>query len=784
MRRFSITAQYQVPFVLMVVITGLFAGFLGMESSGKLVEELGDSLFSQVNTDLYHKVHTFLEGPQQINRINASVIGLGGGIPNKTELIRTFFAQLKEVDSVVSIEYADSTNESFGVVRDNFDVAFAYGESGQQTGHTYELYEINDGMVKYDTQLWSLEKYDVRERSWYKNAVEAKTPTWTEIYPWPNGNVGLDAITVIQLPDGRQSVLDASLTLGKIRTFLSNLKSDKVAQLYILEKDGAIVSGTDIESPVNVISEEIFERNYAAQSGSKFLRAAYTAIIADGGMTSAVGKTHQVTIAGEKSYLFQVTKYTDDYGLELYMLVLVPREVILGRATNAMIVTILLTSAAILISVTISYLISNAITKPIAKFASTIKSFAATGNLPELPVATSKEMSGLIDSFKNMSKKIAAQVQQLKEKETYLAWENEKLHSTLESVGEGVIVVDESQRIMLANKLAATLTGYSIISLKGSRLGDVVHLRREDETVSVDDFVSLALAKKKRLETWTRTTIVAKNGIEVPVFCIASPIVLDSGKLLGCVLVIRDITEEQRIDGAKKELLSIASHQLRTPLSTVKWYAELALGKQAENLRAVQKNALKEIKDTNEGMIELVNTLLSASQFELGVFDIQLERIDIHDLVDDTIQFYRKSITDKKLRVEVEFAKDARYYYCDKKLSGIIIQNLISNAVKYSNNDGRIHVTGARDTKHYEITVFDEGIGIAAQDREKMFSRFYRGDAARKHAPEGTGIGLYIVKSVVERCGGTITFKSNERKGTTFVVRFPAKGMKKTSEKK
>jgi PAS domain S-box-containing protein len=681
---------------------------------------------------------------------------------------------------VVSIEYADSSNETFGIVRDNFEVDVAYGESGQQTGYTYKLFEIDDGTIKHDNLLWSLEKYDARERSWYRKAVEANSPTWTEIYPWPNGNVGLDAITVVQMPDGKQAVLDASLTLGKIRTFLNNLKSDKVAQLYILEKDGAIVSGTDIESPVNVISEENFERTYAAQSSSRYLQAAYSAMVADGGIVDSVGRTHLITVEGEKPYVVQVTKYADDYGLELYMLVLVPREVVLGRATSALIVTFLLTAAAISISVVVSYLISRAITMPISKFANAIKEFAATGKVTELPVATSREVVGLIDSFKTMSKKITAQVQQLKVKETYLAWENEKLHSTLESVGEGVVVVDEKQTIMLANKLAATLTGYPITSLKGSRLGEVVQLKGGEEAVDIDDFVSLALTKRKRLETWAQTSVVSKNGREIPIFCIASPIILDNGALFGCVLVMRDITEEQRIDNAKKEILSVASHQLRTPLSTVKWYAELALSKQAR-LPATQKKALKEIIHTNERMIDLVDTLLSASQFELGVFDISPERIDVHDLVDDTIQFYRKNIADKKLRVDVEFSKEARYYDCDKKLSGVIVQNLISNAIKYSMRGGRIQVTGTRGSKYYELTVSDEGIGIAEQDKAKIFSRLYRGDAARKHAPEGTGIGLYLVKSVVERCGGTVNFVSTEGEGATFTVRFPAKGMKRAS---
>lgn len=778
MKRFSIAAQYQVPFVFMVVASGLLAGLLGMSGNRKLVGELEESLFSQVSTDLYHKVHVFMEGPQQINRFNASVIQLSKSTPNQVDLTRSFLAQLAQLDSVVSIEYADSENETFGIIKDNFGVSFAYGESGLGTNYTYKLYELNDGKVRRDKPIWSLEKYDVRERSWYKKAVEANAPTWTEIYPWPNGNVGLDAITVVQLPDGKQAVLDASLTLGKIKTFLDQLKSEKVVQLYILERDGAIISGTDIDSPVTVISEENYERTYATQSNSKYLQAAYTVVSENGGIAATVGKTYHISVEGEEPYLFQITKYTDDYGLELYMLIVISRGVALGRATNTLFITVLWSTIALLVSVVVSYLISHAITKPVSRFANTITSFAATGNVPELPNATSKEMAELIDSFRNMSKKIAAQVNQLKEKETYLAWENEKLHSTLESVGEGVIVVDQEQTILLANKLAAKLAGYPIPVLVGGHLAEVVHLRVEGEVVSVDDFVSLALSKKKRLETLAHTSMVTKRGVEVPVFCIVSPIILANGVLFGCVIVIRDMTEEQRVDNAKREILSVASHQLRTPLSTVKWYAELALDKGAK-VPATQIKALNEIKDTNERMIELVNTLLSASQFELGIFEIQLERVDISEMVDDTVQSYRRNIAEKNVRIEIEFAKNAKYYQCDKKLMRIIVQNLISNAVKYSEAGGLVKVLGAQLSKYYEFTVTDEGIGIASQDKEKIFSRLYRGDAARKHAPEGTGIGLYLVKSVVERGGGTITFTSNKGKGTSFVVRFPATGMKK-----
>jgi signal transduction histidine kinase len=244
-------------------------------------------------------------------------------------------------------------------------------------------------------------------------------------------------------------------------------------------------------------------------------------------------------------------------------------------------------------------------------------------------------------------------------------------------------------------------------------------------------------------------------------------------------MVFRDISREWDIDRSKTEFVSLASHQLRTPLSTISWYAEMLLAGDAGDLNKEQEDYLKEIYNGNKRMVELVNSLLNVSRIELGTLAIETEPTDLNKECESLLKELLPSITKKQIVLEKNIAENIPVIPADPKLVRIIFQNLLTNAIKYTPAHGKITIEISKNDKDILLRVSDNGFGIPKNQQSKVFSKLFRADNAREKETEGTGLGLYIVKLVVEAANGKIWFESEENKGTTFYVTIPAAGMKK-----
>jgi PAS domain S-box-containing protein len=243
-----------------------------------------------------------------------------------------------------------------------------------------------------------------------------------------------------------------------------------------------------------------------------------------------------------------------------------------------------------------------------------------------------------------------------------------------------------------------------------------------------------------------------------------------------------DITDEKEIDKAKSEFVSLASHQLRTPLTAVNWYTEMLLMGDGGKISEEQKSYLEEIHSSNRHMVDLVNSLLNVSRIELGSLMIDPDNIDLVVLTNEIIKRHRIIIDSKKIKFSSKFSKKLpNKFLADKKLLGIIFQNVLSNAINYTPDKGSIFLSIDVDDKIKNIVfkVSDTGYGIPKGQQDKIFDKLFRADNARKIDTNGTGLGLYIIKSIVDKSGGKIWFESSEGKGSTFYVSLPIKGMKR-----
>jgi signal transduction histidine kinase len=244
--------------------------------------------------------------------------------------------------------------------------------------------------------------------------------------------------------------------------------------------------------------------------------------------------------------------------------------------------------------------------------------------------------------------------------------------------------------------------------------------------------------------------------------------------------VLKANEELKALDLAKDEFVSIASHQLRTPLTALKGYSGMLLDGDAGPINDKQREYLTEIKNANDRMINLITALLNVSRVDLGVFVVEPEPVDIKKLAESVIIEQEINIKDKKLLLTMNFEKNLPLINADLNIMRMVLQNLLSNAMKYTPPQGEITFSLKKDDQNILISVADTGYGIPEDVQSKIFTKMFRADNARTKDPDGTGLGLYIIKETIEKTGGKIWFESpGENKGSTFYVTIPLEGMKK-----
>lgn len=393
-------------------------------------------------------------------------------------------------------------------------------------------------------------------------------------------------------------------------------------------------------------------------------------------------------------------------------------------------------------------------------------------------------MSVRLGSAKKDLEKYATELERMVSERTLeLEEERYKLEKILTSMGEGVIVVDSDNNIILTNPVAEIILKKKNQELLGKKIFENIQFftgKKGKDKIDFKDFpIKKAIEQNKLIYGGIEENFYIENSAKnkIPIAFAITPII--SKKFSGAVMVFRDITEEKRLDEAKTDFISVSSHQLRTPLTSMRWFSEMLLAGDAGPLNREQKHFIERIYEGIERMIGLVNLLLQIARVEAGRVKVEPIPINLKNLTEEVIMSLKANFEGKKQKIIIKsIPEELPLINIDKEIVWQVIQNLLSNANRYSPPETTIFVSIIQKGDFLEYSVKDEGIGIPKEQQGRIFEKFFRADNALKEVPTGSGLGLSLAKLLVDGWGGKIWFESEERKGTTFYFTIPLKGMK------
>ena len=341
--------------------------------------------------------------------------------------------------------------------------------------------------------------------------------------------------------------------------------------------------------------------------------------------------------------------------------------------------------------------------------------------------------------------------------------EKQRLDAILEQSADGVMILDPHLEITVFNNVLSRMTGWDAEGAIGRMHDEVIRWESLENEMDLEVALANGWPLPHGAHLYVEGELRRKDGSQISLGITYAPLLDSNGRMTDIIANVRDLTRYREEQELQKTFVSVVSHELKTPVSIIKGYAGTLRRHEANWPPEVLDEYLLVIEEEADQLTELIDRLLEASRLQAGTFKLELDEIWLPNIVRSVARKFSSQATGH--RFEVDIPDEFPLVRGDERRLTQVLNNLVSNAIKYSPQGGVIEICGEVRPEYVMISVRDEGIGIPQQDEHRIFEKFSRLDNALSRKTEGTGLGLFLTKAIVEAHGGRIWFSSNRRSG-------------------
>ncbi len=418
------------------------------------------------------------------------------------------------------------------------------------------------------------------------------------------------------------------------------------------------------------------------------------------------------------------------------------------------------------------YLLLKREMRPLVAASSEIERALNEGPFQQVEVQATGELADFMGRFNRFMKAAEQRIHQLESNRSELltsakliSYRKSRIETVLQALPEAILILDENGRATYANEKIATMLGAS---------SETVTSKHPREWCTHPELLALLASYETKVPNQFHMDTVSfrpsdhsERTLAVNGYPLFSP--KDSQTIYGTLVVVRDVTEYDLARQGRAEFVAHLAHELKTPLNTLGLYSETLLdaGRHDQELLVESANV---IHDEVERITALINNLLNITRIEMGAMDVQRQRVRLRDLLEDIAANMGHDAKAKGIQLQVELPHDVTPVNVDKDLLRIAINNLLTNAVKYNQPEGRVTLSAEETDDAVQISVADTGIGIPVDEQESIFSRFYRGGSTDVAQRTGHGLGLSLARDIIEMHQGELSVESTPGQGATFTI--------------
>jgi len=418
------------------------------------------------------------------------------------------------------------------------------------------------------------------------------------------------------------------------------------------------------------------------------------------------------------------------------------------------------------------YLLIRREVKPLRQANDEIEGLLREGSFQKVDISASGELGEFVTNFNGFIELTNARIKELESDQTrlltstkLLTYKKSRVEAILEGFPETVLVMDESGIVNFANGKTRTLLGMPAEEILGRKAEEWC------EHPEILAYLSHCTGGGAGRYASQSVEFSPVNAPEKTISLMAYPLFSpqDASAVFGSLLVFRDVTLEILAKRSRGEFVAHVAHELKTPLNTLALYSESLQGESGES-EEFRVEATNVISDEVERLSDLINNLLSITKIEMGSLGIERKRVRLRELLEDSFETVSRGAASQTMKFELDLPHDLSAVAVDKDLLRIAINNLLTNAVKYNKSDGTVTLSAEETDQTIWISVADTGIGIAPEEKDRIFDKFYRSDSGEVRERAGHGLGLSLANDIVKLHNGSLSVESKLNAGSEFVI--------------